>query len=258
MKSFSQFSQGMKLQYYAGACNASQVELLLAKDPTFDIYSSGVTNSPIMVAIDRYITANNNVATDPNQKTCGECLRTIIAIMKDKRYNFKELPNRDKTDLMYLLMKGKSVTDASLQLSGYTILLGTVLTELKQKAGFDINYTLPTYMNTAPGNAIGAVSFSGLATSYCYLLQEFPDLAKNLDKRGSTKSYTPLMLAVLGNNQPMVTALASTGADYYLEVDGFSVFPPDELAKSLGFTAISTYLNSRRLGSSPASAPWCR
>ena len=31
------FSQAMKLQFYAGACNAAQVELLLAKDPNFDI-----------------------------------------------------------------------------------------------------------------------------------------------------------------------------------------------------------------------------
>jgi hypothetical protein len=252
----NEFSPGTKLQYFAGACNASQVEVLLVNDPVFDIYSSGVTLSPVMVAIDRYITANNG----GNLKSCTECLLTIKTIMKDKRYSFKELPSRDKTDLMYILMKGKSVTNTSVALSGYSNLLAMMLAEFDQKPGFDINYTLPTYMNTAAGNAIGALATGGLKSAFCTLITRYPQLKFNLDKRRDTKAYTALMLAVASNNMEMLNALASNGADFYLIVDGFSNFPPEELARTLGRTDMVTYLNNRRLGNEPAptTANYCQ
>lgn len=252
----NEFSPGMKLQYFAGACNASQVEVLLTNDPLFDIYSSGVTLSPVMVAIDRYITANNA----GNLKSCTECLLTVQTIMKDKRYSFKELPSRDKTDLMYILMKGKSVAATSLALTGYNNFLYMMLTELDRKTGFDINYTLPTYMNTAAGNAIGALGTSGLKSTFCILITRYPQLKFNLDKRKDVKTYTALMLAVASNNMEMLNALASNGADFYLNVDGFSNFPPEELARTLGRTDMVTYLNNRRLGMEPAptTANYCQ
>lgn len=250
-----EFSQGMKLQYYAGACNASQVEVLLANDPNFDIYSSGVTNSPVMVAIERFITANNA----GNLKSCTECLLTIKTIIKDKRYSFKELPGRDKTDLMHLLMKGKSVTNNANQLSGYHNLLFAMLEELDKKTGFDINYTLSSYMNNTPGNAVGALAAGGLKSTFCALITRYPQLKFNLDKRRGVQAYTPLMLAVFHNNMEMVHALAGNGADYYLPVTGFDKFPPEELATQLQRTAIATYLNNRRLGNEPAptTANYC-
>lgn len=61
------------------------------------------------------------------------------------------------------------------------------------------------------------------------------------------------MLAAMHNNMEIVNALASNGADYYLAVDGFGIFPPDEVALQNARTAISVYLNNRRLGLEPAS-----
>ena len=252
----NEFSPGTKLQYFAGACNASQVEVLLTNDPAFDIYSSGVTLSPVMVAIDRFISANNS----GNLKSCTECLLTIRTIMRDRRYSFKELPSRDKTDLMYILMKGKTVAATSVPQSGYSGLLNMMLTELDQKTGFDINYTLSAYMNTAAGNAIGALGVGGTKSSFCTLISRYPQLKFNLDKRRDVKSYTALMLAVANNNMEMLNALASNGADFYLVVDGFTNFPPEELARTLGRADMVTYLNNRRLGNEPAptTANYCQ
>ncbi|TDQ08412.1 hypothetical protein [Pedobacter metabolipauper] len=244
-----EMSAGVKLQYFAGACNASQVEVLLANNPTFDIYSSGVTNSPVMVAIDRYITANNA----GNLKSCTECLITIRTILKDKRYNFKEMPNRDKTDLMFLLAKGRSVTNTTLYISGYNNLLFAMLDELDKKTGFDINYTLPLYLKTLAGNAIGALASGGLKSTFCALITRYPQLKFNLDKRRDDSSYPALLLAVMSNNMEMVNALASNGADFYLRVNSFGIFPAEELARTLGHTSIVTYLNNRRLGNEPAA-----
>lgn len=242
-------SPAMKLQYYAGACNAAQIELLLAKDQTFDIYSSGVTNSPVMVAIDRFITANN--AT--NLKSCSECLATIKAIIRDSRYKYKEMPDRDKTDLMYVIMSQKKVTNVPLQLSGYNNLFFMMLDELDKKPGFDINYTIATNMNNLPSNVLGALAYGGHKNLFCALTSRYPDLKNNLDKRSRSSAYTPLMLAAMHNNMEIVNALASNGADYYLAVDGFGIFPPDEVALQNARTAISVYLNNRRLGLEPAS-----
>lgn len=244
----AQFSQGTKLQYYAGACNASQVEVMLANDPVFDIYSSGVTMSPVMVAIERYITANNA----GNLKSCTECLLTIRHIMRDQRYVFKELPGRDKTDLMHLLTKAKLVTNTSVPISGYANLLFMMLDELDRKSGFDINYTLPTYMTTGAGNAVGALAAGGTKAVFCTLVTRYPQLKFNLDKRKDTRYYTPLMIAVANNNLEMLKAFASNGSDYYLAVDGFTLFPPEELARQLQRTEMVTFLNNRRLGNEPA------
>lgn len=171
-------SPAMKLQYYAGACNAAQIELLLAKDQTFDIYSSGVTNSPVMVAIDRFITANN--AT--NLKSCSECLATIKAIIRDPRYKYKEMPDRDKTDLMYVIMSQKKVTNVPLQLSGYNNLFFMMLDELDKKSGFDINYTIATNMNNLPSNVLGALAYGGHKICFAHLLPVIPTLRTTLIK----------------------------------------------------------------------------
>lgn len=245
---FSQeFSSAMKLQYYANACNAAQTEVLLKNDSVFDIYASGVTLSPVMVAVERYITANNN----QNLKSCTECRLTIQTIMRDSRYKWKRNNSLNQTDFMHLLSKGKSVTNSTLYLSGYDILLGVMINELKTKNDFDINYTLPANMPNIPSNALGAVASKGLKSTFCTLLNLYPFLKYNLDKRPNEQHYPALMLASAGNNLEMVKTLAANGSDFYLKVIGFDKFPSEEIAQQQGFTEIATYLNKRRLGNEP-------
>lgn len=243
------FSAATKLQYYAGACNAAQIEVLLKNDTTFDIYDTGVTNSPVMVAIERYISANNA----QNAKSCTECRMSIETIMRDNRYKWKRSTSLNQTDLMFLLAKGKSVTNNILQLSGYQILVDIMMKELQLKPDFDINYTLPPNMANLPSNAIGAVASKGLRSTFCYLLESYAILKFNLDKRPNEQHYPAIMLASAYNNLEMVKALASNGSDYYLKVSGFGKFPSEEIATQQGFTEISAYLNRRRLGNEPVT-----
>jgi ankyrin repeat protein len=245
---FSQdFSSATKLQYYAGACNAAQIEVLLKNDTTFDIYDTQVTMSPVMVAIERYINANNA----QNIKSCSECRLTIETIIRDSRYKWKRSTSLNQTDLMFILAKGKSVTNIALPISGYQNLVGIMINELKMKSDFDINYTLPPNMVNIPSNAIGAVASKGLKLTFCYLLDLYPSLKFNLDKRPNEQHYPAIMLASINNNLEMVKALASNGSDYYLKVGGFGKFPSEEIATQQGFTEISTYLNKRRTGGEP-------
>lgn len=245
---FSQnFSTATKLHYYASACNAAQVEVLLKNDNTFDIYDSGVTYSPVMMAIERFISANNS----QDLKSCADCRLTIETILRDNRYKWKRSTSLNETDFMFILAKGRSVTNNALQISGYQNLVGIITRELQLKTDFDINYTLPPNMAATASNAIGAVASKGLKPTFCYLLDTFPLLRYNLDKRPNEQHYPAIMLASAYNNLEMVKALASNGADYYLKVTGFGNFPSEEIATQQGFTQISTYLNKRRLGSEP-------
>lgn len=197
--SAQEFSSAIKLQYYAGACNAAQVDVLLKKDAVFDIYDTGVTNSPIMVAIERFISANNA----QNAKSCSECRLTIQTIMKDSRYKWKRSTSLNQTDLMFILSKGKSVSNNSLALSGYENLVSIIINELRTKNDFDINFTLPSNMVNLPSNAIGAVASTGLKTTFCNLLGLFPSLKYDLDKRLNQQHYPALMLAAAYNNLEM-------------------------------------------------------
>ncbi len=242
-------SQAMKLQYYAGACNAAQVELLLAKDPNFDIYSSGSSSSPVMVAIDKYISSNNT----NNVKSCSECLATIKAIIKDARYKLKEIPNNTNTDFMYLILRQNRVTVATLPQSGYNILFGGMLDELDKKPGFDLNYNVPTNSDSTPCNAMGALAVAGRKSTFCLLASRYPNFKTNLDNKSRSTAYTPLMFAAMFGNLEIVNALASNGADYYLTIPGFGIFPALELAQKWNRTLVVGYLDRRRLGQEPAS-----
>lgn len=247
-QAFSQgFSQGTKLNYYASACNAAQVDVLLKNDPTFDIYDTGVTYSPVMMAIERFISANNA----QNLKSCADCRLTIETILKDSRYKWKRSTSLNETDLMFMLAKGRSVKNNTMELSGYQILVGIFLKELQAKPDFDINYTLPPNMPNLPSNAIGAVAAKGLKSTFCYLMDTYPSLRYNLDKRPNEQHYNAIMLASAYNNLEMVKALGSNGSDYYLKVTGFGNFPSEEIATQQGFTEIAAYLNRRRLGTEP-------
>jgi ankyrin repeat protein len=249
-QAFSQgFSSATKLQYYAGACNAAQVEVLLKNDNTFDIYDTQVTYSPVMVAIERFINANNA----QNLKSCADCRLTIETILRDSRYKWKRSTSLNETDLMFILSKGKSVTNNALQISGYQNLVGIFMKELQLKPDFDINYTLPPNMPNLPSNAIGAVAAKGLKSTFCYLLDTYPSLRYNLDKRPNEQHYPAIMLASAYNNLEMVKALGSNGSDYYLKVTGFGNFPSEEIATQQGFSEISAYLNRRRLGNEPVT-----
>lgn len=153
---------------------------------------------------------------------------------------------------MFILSKGKSVSNNSLALGGYENLVSIIITELRTKNDFDINFTLPPNMVNLPSNAIGAVSSTGLKTTFCNLLGLFPSLKHDLDKRPNEQHYPALMLAAAYNNLEMVKALATNGSDFYLKVTGFGKFPSEEIATNSGYNDISSYLNRRRTGNEPA------
>lgn len=214
-----QFTSIEKLEYFAKGCNVEQVRLLLATDPDFNINYGAITLTPIQLATDAFIQANNK-----NEIwKCDDCINLIALIMKDSRYDFKIQYLREKTDLVYAILKEKELNGSIEAAERYGFLLNSMLNDLNAKTGFSINYSIgKEVLHTLPNTALQAASGYG-KLSLCILLNRYPELTSTIDQRLNENRYTPLMFAARFNNLEAANILLSKGADYLKYFSGYAV-----------------------------------
>lgn len=242
------YTSTQKLEIFAKGCNLYQIERLLKNDTIFEINYGQITLTPIQLAIDAFIKANNN-----NELwKCDQCINAVAAIMKDKRYNYKLQPLRTQTDLIYAIKREKDVVNNNEIIQRFEFLLYTMLLILDTKADFDINYSIGTYvdaLNGHPGTAFEASSAYG-DTSFCMLVKRYPILLVDIDKRTGYNKFTPLMYAARFNNLKTAKKLLFYGADYLKKFEAYEVngIPVIGISRRAGHTAMTKLLTDYKDG----------
>ncbi|PKG41461.1 ankyrin repeat domain-containing protein [Psychroflexus sp. MES1-P1E] len=233
-----EFTSIQKLEIFAKGCNSSQIKQLLENDTIFEINYGGITLTPIQLAINTFITANNN---DSIWK-CDECISSISSIMKDQRYDFKVQPNREKTDLIYAISRDKDVKKDPLAQQRFGFVMYSMLDRLDEKIYFDIDYSISTNVNSLPETALQSASAYG-NLSLCILINRYPTLLRTIDQRNGSDKFTPLMFASRFNNIYSAEKLLFYGADY---LENFNGYPINGIAV-IGISKMSGYTEMTKL-----------
>ncbi|WP_340201560.1 hypothetical protein [Ascidiimonas sp. W6] len=241
----NEYTSIQKLEIFAKGCNSSQVKQLIAKDTTFNINYGGITLTPVQLAIDAFIEANNNKSL----RKCDECISTILAIMQDKRYDFKVQPLRQKTDLVHVISQEIKIKNEPPIKQRYEILLNGILSTLEKKPNFQITYSFPTNTFNLPETPLQAAGAFG-DESLCILIKRYPYILKEIDQRSDTNKYTPLMFAARLNNIKATKKLLFFGADYLENFTGYNVngIAVIGIAQSAGHITLSNLIKEYKDG----------
>ncbi|CAL2080836.1 ankyrin repeat domain-containing protein [Tenacibaculum sp. 190524A05c] len=237
-----EYTSIQKLEIFAKACNAAQIKKLLQSDPNFEINYGQITLTPVQLAIDAFIKANNKGEI----WKCDECINSVVNIMKDKRYDFRLQRLRTATDLIYAIKREKDLSKTPEITQRFEFLLYEKLKILDNKPDFDIQYSIGSYvdaLNGNPGTAFEASSAFGTA-SFCLLTKKYSILLEEIDKRSGDNKFTPLMLAARFNNLYTAERLLFYGADYLKKFTGYQVngIPVIGISNRAGNTAMTKLL----------------
>lgn len=237
-----------KLEIFAKACNVSQIKQLLEKDPDFEINYGAITLTPVQLSIQSFIDASNNGLL----WKCDACLNSISAIIGDQRYNVKEAPMRQRTDLVFAIEKEREIKNEELVKQRFEILMYLMLHELSSKPDFDINYSIvngtPISMPKTALQAAGA--YGKFSISTCVLLAKYPVLINNIDQRIDINHYTPLMFTATYGNIETAKKLLFYGADYLQNFTGYPItgIPVLYMAKNGGFHELEKLFEDYKQG----------
>lgn len=241
----NEYTAIQKLEIFAKGCNSSQVKQLIAKDTTFNINYGGITLTPVQLAIDGFIEANNKQSI----RKCDECISTILSIMQDKRYDFKVQPLREKTGLIHAISQEIKIKNEPLIKQRYEILLNGMLSTLEKKPNFQITYSFPTNTSNLPETPLQAAGAFG-DLSLCILTKRYPYVLKEIDQRSDANKYTPLMFAARFNNINAAKKLLFSGADYLANFTGYNVngIAVIGIAQRLGHSAMVNLIRDYKDG----------
>jgi hypothetical protein len=229
----------VKLANFSSACDPIQVAQLLKNDPKLDLYTySGLT--AIQVAQLRYVAAiKNNEA-----QYIDACLSTVMTLMKDPRYKWKEDIVGKMTDLMYFLDAAKDLTPV--QVRGLN--LGGYLETLRKFSDFDISYqTLGATGLDRPRTVAGVIAQGGNTEIWCRISRLDSTLGDRMDERPNTQQYTPLLLAAAAGKGDMVRLLIAEGADWLVPLQSLNdSWPVEALAKNSSDATLAPWLREHK------------
>ena len=223
----------IKLGMFASACDGPPITSLLRRDSTFDINASPGAHTAVQLA---QIRLGQALSSNESEYRTA-CVNTIIAIMSDRRYSWREAGTHQTTDLMHFVSVLKDESKDNMRTT-----LGPILKLLKEKiSDFDVNYRLKAQrLPTEAGTVAGSLVQTGNVDAWCMVTKTFP---LSLEERPSEDYYTPLLLAIAQNKIDMVKLLIGEGADWDVYLTDYPTgWAAEEIARANTYTNIEEWL----------------
>lgn len=199
-----------KLVSFAFACDEPQIRGLLKANPTFNINEPAGTLTAVQLTLQRLVAAVSKVEV----KYQDACSNTLLTMMSDSRYSWKEAIIGRPTDFMFLVENTKDISDDKV-ISLYNFFFNA----MNKVPTFDINYqTAAATSSSRPRTVAGYIAENGNTKIWCTVRKKYPSMVDSMDARPNENQYTPLLLAAAVGKSDMVKLLIAEGADWLVTI----------------------------------------
>lgn len=200
----------IKLASFSLACDEPQIKGLLKANPTFNINEPAGTLTAGQLALQRLVAAVSKGELNYQDA----CSNTILTLMSDSRYSWKEAICGRPKDFMFLIENTKNLPDDKIK-----PLFGYVFHAMDKLTAFDVNYqTVLATDASRPRTVAGYIAENGNSKIWCAVRTKYPSMVDSMDIRPNENQYTPLLLAAAAGKSDMVKLMIAEGADWLVTI----------------------------------------